>query len=499
VLDGLKWQVLGYGLMGTLGLGSGAIAQTPAEPTIPDAVPIDAVEVDPLMQQLPPVDALSDLQPDHWAYKYVKSLNERYNLITGDTAGKFRGNEPLTRDEFAVVLAQVLARVEVFREQEREELNALRRLVESYREALGSLKTRMGGLEERSAKVAAQQFSPTTKLQTNIVQTMSDGTGANNVGLSRVRLNLTSSFGGADQLVTQLEFGNGATDAIAQAQAAQGGKLSGITGIADGGGLIEVGAPVRGQLRELYYQFPVGETVTIAAGSNLPPSDFVDYNRFANSSGQNFASSFLANNPLIVQNDLDRQGGAGVAATWQISKKAAVRGLYVAGNAGNSGVGLFRDRYQGTLEAEYQPTPQTAVRLQYTNAKVNGTAINAVGLNAEWQVARELALFGRYGIGSYEGFNTRLAQNLDLTPQSWAAGLTVRNFLVTGSKVGLAIGQPFIASGFGNATQTNVETYFSFMLNDRINLIPSLQLVMNPDNQRTRSVWQWAFRAVVDF
>jgi hypothetical protein len=37
------------------------------------------------------------------------------------------------------------------------------------------------------------------------------------------------------------------------------------------------------------------------------------------------------------------------------------------------------------------------------------------------------------------------------------------------------------------------------LLNDKINLIPSVQIVSNPGNQKGRTIWEWAFRAVVDF
>jgi Carbohydrate-selective porin, OprB family/S-layer homology domain len=529
-----RQRAIGMSLMisiGGLGIGPATLAQP-----VPEVSPTgnrSAIPVDPLMQSIPTVETLSDVQPNDWAYQYVKTLNERYNLLIGDPDGKFRGNEPLTRYEFAIVLAQVLQRVEIFRDQEREELNALQRLLDSYRAAMSDLRIRLGGtqdaqnirggLEERTDRLAQQVVSPTTKLQTQIVQTLAAGSRANPTVLSRVRLNLRTSFQGSDQLVTQFEFGNNGEDAIGLAQRNQGNALGTTSDLVDGGGLTEVGTPAAGRLRKLYYEFPIGKTLRLAVGSNLPPSDFIDHNRFANPSGANFGSSFFVNNPLIVQNSIDRFGGAGVAADWVITEKLRLRGVYAAANADRPGItnrqpncnplficpailplpepkgGLFGDRYQASLETEYQPTKTVALRLQYTNAKVNGVNINAVGLNAEWAVRRELALFGRVGLGHYEGFNLRRFEQLDLNPTSWMAGATLRNLFVTGSKAGIAIGQPFVTSGFGNATQTNTEAYFSFLLNDKINLIPSLQIVSDPGNQKGKTIWQWAFRAVVDF
>jgi hypothetical protein len=496
-------STIGLGIISiAISFSNPAAAQPPTLPEIPPETS-EEVPVDPLMQQVPNVDSLSDLTPDHWAYKYVKSLNERYNILTGYPDNTFRGNQPFTREEFLAVLAKIFERVELFKQERQEDLDALRRLAEFYRSALKDLRIRMDGLEERVATLDRQNFSPTTKLGVQVTQTLTNGTIAKMTAMSRLRLNLKSSFTGQDQLLTQLEFGTNGNDAIALAQSQQGNRLGtnrlGTTGfLADGGGLQEVGTPSQGRLRKLYYQFPLNN-VTVAVGTALAPSDFVDRNRFANDSGTNFASSFFANNPLIVQNEIDRFGGAGVAVNWQISEQVAIRGLYSAADANLTGAGLFGDRYQGTLEAELRPTQNFTTKLQYTNAQINGTDINALGINLEWGVAREVALFGRYGLGHYQGFNQRSFQNLDLNPQTWMVGATLRNFLITGSKAGIAIGQPFVASGLGNATQTNTEAYFSFLLNDKINVIPSLQIVSNPDNQKGRTIWQWAFRMVIDF
>jgi hypothetical protein len=504
-----------------------APAAAPPE-TGPTGQPDPTTFADPLMRSLPRVDSLSDIPPDHWANQYVKTLNQRYNLNLGDADGKFRGNAPLTRDEFAAILSQVFVQLETFRDLEQDELNVLQGFLDSYRAALSDLWIRVGelpmpqdfpkvdeltapsvvqndrpkadGLTARTAQLVQQNVSPTTKLQTQVVQTLTDGTDASTTAISRVRLNLLSSFSIADQLVTQLEFGNNGQDAITKAQEQKGNAISTLGFLAAGGGLIEVGIPPQGRIRKLYYEFPVGKTVRLAVGSSLPPSDFIDRNRFANDSGANFGSSFFANNPLIVQNTINREGGAGFAAEWQLSPQVQLRGLYVAkANVPQSAGGLFGDRYQATLEAAYQPHKNVAIRWQYTNAQVNGANINALGLNAEWAPRRELALFGRLGFGRYDNVSIAAAANRDLKPYSWMMGATLQNLLITGSKVGLAVGQPFVAADFGNATQTNAEAYFSFLLNDKINLIPSLQVVSNPENQRSSTIWQWILRVVIDF
>jgi carbohydrate-selective porin OprB len=48
---------------------------------------------------------------------------------------------------------------------------------------------------------------------------------------------------------------------------------------------------------------------------------------------------------------------------------------------------------------------------------------------------------------------------------------------------GIAIGQPFIATEVGNATQSNIEAFYRFPINDNIQITPILQIVTDPANR----------------
>ncbi|OUC15652.1 MAG: hypothetical protein B0A82_05645 [Alkalinema sp. CACIAM 70d] len=461
--------------------------------------------VDPALSQLPLVSELSDIQPSDWAYKAVKTLVERYGIVVGYPDGTFRGNRPINRYEFAAILSQLRDRIEQFIEESQNEgalgdLVTVKNLQRVYQEAAEDLKNRLTNqIEPLTLDLEAQQFSTTTKLGIRSDQILTNGTRARATIVSRTRLDLNTSFVGNDLLVTQLEMGNQGRDAIAENQAQKGGLLSTLGVLADGGGLDPVTSETQVRLRKLYYSFQPMENLTVAVGTALPPSAFIDHNTFANGSGQNFISSFFSNNPLIVQNELDRFGGAGAAVSWQLQDSLTLRGLFVGADANNPAQGLFHDRYQGTIEAEYRFDQPITLRLQYTNGNVNGSVINAFGLNAEWAVSRQFGVFGRFGLGSYRGFNQVVGENLDLNPKTWAIGGILRNFVIPGSKAGLAIGQPFITKDLGNATQTNVEAYFGLLLNDYINISPSVMVLTNPDNRKGATVWQWSLRMTFEF
>ncbi|MEX0268772.1 iron uptake porin [Leptolyngbyaceae cyanobacterium UHCC 1019] len=493
---------------------SGASATTDC----PDLIPIFAA--DPLLclpedadglGQVRSVSELQDVQPSDWAYQAVKALVEKYGVVTGYGDRSFRGDRPLSRNEFVAVLNQVATKIEqLFIAGDlgkiREDVATIRRLQASYGSILKGEGDLVNALELLTATLEKQQFSTTTKLSTQVVAALSDGTNAQTTTLARVRLTFDTSFSGSDLLRTELEAGTNSGDAISNSQN-RGSNLLGTEGIlADGGGLDYVAVPNTVQINKLYYTFRPAKTLTLTVGARLNPRNFIDYNRFANDSLTNFSSSFFMSNPLIVQNQVDRPGGAGVALAWKPSENSplTIRSLYVAtdSNQPNSTVnkgGLFGDRNQGSVELEYAFDKNLVARLQYTSATLNSTAINAGGFNFEWALNRQFAVFGRMGIGSYNGFNTALNQTLKLTPVTWAVGGTARNIGIPGSVAGVAIGMPFIEPDLGNATQTNLEAYYSFNLNDRVSFSPALLLVSNPNNRSTGTIWEWVLRLVYAF
>jgi hypothetical protein len=478
------------------------------EPGIPDTTELEAEPLD----QVTSVSELADVQPSDWAYEALKSLVERYGVIDGYSDGTFRGNRPLSRYEFAATVDAVLAKIEELsnttqnRRSLQEDLLTLQRLQTFYRAALGDLNTRLDGIEDRITTQEDQIFSTTTKLQGQTVLAYTGGTDATNTVVTRTRLTLTTNFAPSDRLVTLLELGNNGLDAINSAQS-ETENLLGTTGLlADGGGLDYVSISEDVRLYRLYYSFRPIPELSVAVGPRIVPSDFVDRNSFANDSATNFGSSFFANNPFIIQNQIDRLGGAGIALTWKPNEiPLTLRALYAAADAGSPDLpnirgGLFGDRHQGVIEAEYAFSKTLIARLQFTTAEINGVDIDAVGLNVEWAVNPILGVFGRFGFGAYDGFNVLLNRDLDLSPKTWAVGVQARNFLIPGTLAGFAIGQPFVESDLGDATQTNLEAFISIDVNDNISVSPSVMLVTNPNNEDSNaSVWQGTVRTVFSF
>lgn len=472
-----------------------------------EVLPLEAT-TDESMAQVTSVSELSDVQPSDWAFQALKSLVERYGVLSGYADGTFRGDRPLTRYEFAAALDAVLAKLndlisaQVDNQLLREDFLTAEQLQATYGSALVELRDRTEGLEDRGQQLEYELFSATTKLQGQTVLAPTVGTADGGNLVAQTRLNLLTSFQGSDLLLTQLEMGNADLDAIAS-EHERGENLLGTQGIlADGGGLEAIVGDPSPQIRRLYYSFQPLPQVAIAVGPKLVPSDFIDRNQFANNPAVDFSSSFFSNNPLIVQNQIDQPGGAGAAVTWQIGKlPLTLRSLYIAADAEQPQTGgLFSDRKQGSVELEYNPNSDIAVRLQYTSALINNTAIEAGGLNAEWSVNRTVGVFGRYGFGTYRGFNTVLGRELDLEPQTWALGGVLRNWLIPGTLAGFAVGQPFVESDLGNGTQTNYELFYNLTINEHFSLTPTFMLVTDPNNNDdSNSIWQATVRTLFSF
>lgn len=102
----------------------------------------------PALAQAAPVALPSEVTPDHWAYGAVRSLFETYGCLVGYPDGTFRGEQALTRDEFAAgthaCLEAVLTLSELQRAANQAEID---RLIESMR----TFQSELDLLEERVA------------------------------------------------------------------------------------------------------------------------------------------------------------------------------------------------------------------------------------------------------------------------------------------------------------------------------------------------------------
>jgi hypothetical protein len=532
-----------------------ALEPKPSEPTtstlVAQAAPASQDQLpaeDNSLAQVTSVSELSDVQPTDWAFQAVQSLVERYACIEGYPDRTFRGNRAATRYELAAALNACLNQISAqLGGLTAEDLATIKRLQDEFAAELATLRGRVDALEARTTELEANQFSTTTKLQGEVVLAPQygqggDGGDARATFLNRVRLNFNTSFTGSDLLNTQLELSSGADDFINAAvpndaanfvlgEDAAGfpdedfpnnfipGVSGFIPGVSDAPGtadfteFVDPGAADYSQgnatcttacLRRLAYTFNPVDNLAITFGPRLFPSDFVDLNSYANLSSQDFSSGFFVNNPLIINNVVDTAGGAGAALDWNFGGgPITLRAVYVAASPTNAlantfGGGLFGSPYQATGELEFSPIDDFAIRAQFTTASVFDVQYTVYGANAEFTFADRIGIFGRYGNGQLDGFGAR--GDVDVNPQTFMAGIGIRDLFLPGSLLAFAYGQPFIEDTVGDATQANYEAFYKFQVSDNISVTPAVIVITDANNNSdSDTIYEGILRTTFSF
>ena len=526
------------GSLSLVGLGVFGLPALAESGTVTNLISTSDQDAD--ISQVTSVSQLSDVKPTDWAFQALQSLVERYGCIAGYPDGTFRGNRAATRYELAAALNACLDQISD-RFASKEDLATVKALQEEFKTELATLKGRVDGLEARTKTLEAQQFSTTTKLQGEVVMAVQYGGDTTDTrfpaapsnldsratALARVRLNFNTSFSGTDLLQTQLEVGNGGNDLFGVRDAngnrilVDDGRSQTGSNLYDSGIVDYAGVPSTVTLRRLAYSFKPVKNLTVTIGPRLFPSDFVDFNSYANNSAQDFSSGLFINNPLIINNLVDGPGGAGAALDWKFGGgPLSFRATYVAANPTNSvaapfsfGGGLFGDPYQATAEVEYAKTFGTskknnfALRLQYTRSSTEDFHQNVVGVNTEVTFGR-IGLFGRAGYSIDPQFINVNAGNIITNVPigkkadyflTWQAGVGVKDVFIPGSLFAVAAGQPFIVNNQTGPEQFNFEGFYRFPINDNITITPAVMVITDANNTAKDAIFQGLIRATFSF
>jgi hypothetical protein len=508
-------------------------------------------------EQVTSITQFSDVQPTDWAYQALSNLIERYGCVAGYPNGTYRGSRAMTRYEAAALLNACLDRIT-------EVTDELKRLMKEFEKELAVLKGRVDGLEAKVAELEATQFSTTTKLKgiatfvlgansfggnTEIVQPLADrwaalaalrgadstrvreirDLGGQNIGdLARtyeggtsfnydVRLNFDTSFTGKDLLRTTLRAGNFANSAFG------GGATLGTNYAALGLNQLEVafqegeaGSNIVG-INRLFYQFPVGDKVTVTVGGRVRQDDMLAM----------WPSVYPADTILDVFTYAGSPGtyslniGAG-AGVWYQDNGWSLSLNYVSGNAqsgspsddieGCGGIGTDCAAQTFTAQVGYAASNWgAAVAYNYGNGVgvASGTPLavaasnaapsnNSIGLSAYWQPSQSgwIPSFSvGWGITGMSQNDT--AFNFDgVQAQSWYVGMQWDDAFIKGNALGMAVGQATFISGgdqdyfsaiSGNRTPQDGnyawEWWYKFQVTDNISVTPALFYLSNPLGQ----------------
>jgi hypothetical protein len=327
------------------------------------------------MSQVTNVNQLRDVSPADWAYEALRSLVDRYGCIAGFPNQTYRGNQALSRYEFAAGLNSCLNQIErLIASSEavvREDIDTINRLSQEFEAELATIGGRIDSLESRTAFLEDHQFSTTTKLKGEVIFAVADTFGdvegeedpitnesdeedpTETTFSDRVRLNFDSSFYGKDRLRIRLQAGN-----VPEFNDSTGFDSTRLAFDNNNGNTVEID--------DLYYSFPLfDEKFKGYIGANGLNIDDIFYNAnpILESSGTGALSRFGRYNPLTNRG----VEGAGLGATANLGEKLSVTGLYLTDNAADpsDGEGVANGSYNAGAQIKFSPNENLDVAVNY--------------------------------------------------------------------------------------------------------------------------------------
>lgn len=473
------------------------------------------------MFQVTSVSQLTDVKPTDWAFQALQSLVERYGCIVGYPDKTFRGNQALTRYEFAAGLNACMDRISELIAAgtadlvKKEDLLVVQRLQEEFAAELAALRGRVEALETRTATLEKQQFSTTTKLEGEAVFALAGiVVGDNALGEEldqvtvlgdRIRLNFDTSFTGEDLLRVRLQAGN--LDLFTPETLTRQGALRFN---ADSGNQVGVDA--------LLYQFPIGNlTATLQANAGATDDFIPTLNPYLDGDGGSGALTHFGTRNAIYY----LLGGAGLGLSYALSDQFELGLGYLVDN-GTGGAnlpfpknGLFDGPYGAIAQLTFKPNDRIQIgaiyvhsyKTDFSTAGETGTnqanfvdftdfpfAVNAYGLGASFQISPQIVLNGAVGYTNANSLASGFRGKADIW--NWFVGLAFPDLFSKGSLAGLIVGmEPYVTGVNGNlrdAISTNdsslhVEGFYQYQITDNIAITPGIVWITAPNGDNSNA------------
>jgi Carbohydrate-selective porin, OprB family/S-layer homology domain len=460
---------------------------------------------DPLGSEINLVTELSDVKPTDWAYEALTNLVERYKCNLGYADNSYRGNQAITRYEFAAALNSCLesiTKMMATNTVNREDLAIIEKLQSDFVVELSKIQQRINVLEAKTDNLEKQQFSTTTKLRGEMIFSLGGVIGDERTGggdltenttLSyRARLNLISSFTGKDELRVRLQGRN-----IIGLNGVTGTNMSRISYDGDSQGAL--------QIDDLFYRFPLGDKTKVWLIANGYGSENIanPLNPFLQSDGSGSVSRFARFSPLYRIVD-----GAGIAAEHKFSDQFTLSAAYRARNANNPNSGLFGGNYSALTQLTFAPSKNLAVGFTYSRAYYEAgsvdatgstgsafarqpfgnvaTATNSYGLTSSWRINPKINLSGWVGLTDAQAVAT--GRNAEVW--NWLVSLAFPDLGKKGNLAGLIVGMPpkasynDLKSRQDSDTSIHLEALYRHQINDKISVTPGLIVIFNPEHNQ---------------
>lgn len=491
------------------------------------------------LTQVTPVSQLSDIETTDWSFQALKSLIERNGVVADSFNNALQGNQSVPRYEFAILLNAVINRFNELITKEnaglvnKEDLATVSRLQLEFATELATLlQRRVDNLEAKTSQLAAQQFSPTTKLSGEIIFAISSANGnrqaeddqevdENLILSDRVWLNFDTSFTGSDRLRLRLEAEN--TPGFDDATGTEMARL-GFEGDSDN----------EFDINELEYSFPVGEAANIYI-----TTDSTDVRIIANttsgfsSSGRGAISRFGRYSPIYRQDF-----GAAVRLKYEFSDAASFslgfgddnaddddnKESSISGETDGAFVQLAlepsknielvlaylrsNNKYGAIAQLILEPIDDVELGLTYLRSynnldtstgselannpfddEINNITTNSYGVEASIDVSSGFTISGWFGLTAATVED--MSGKPGATISHYAITLAFPDFGKENSLAGVVIGQPpkvtsndLGAEFIDKDTSVHLEFFYRFQATDNIAITPGLLVITNPEHNK---------------
>ncbi len=462
------------------------------------------------LSQVTNVNQLRDVSPTDWDYEALRSLVDRYGCISGFPNQTYRGNQALSRYEFAAGLNSCLNQIERLIASQgsvgQEDLDTLNRLTQEFEAELATIGGRVDELESRTAVLEDNQFSTTTKLKGEVIFALSDTFGdvdgddpTQTTWSDRVRLNFDTSFTGKDRLRTRLQAGNvpryddDPDEGVGFDAARLGFDLS------NGNDIV---------LDDLYYRTRLyDDKITLYAGTNsLGIQNIFDVHKpVLASSGSGALSRFSRRDPILYRST----DGSGVGASVKLlDDKIKVTGLYLADDDSSpspeSGAGIFNGSFSTGAQISFEPTDALSFGVVYLRtfqtegdvdisgdtgtdlakkpfaSGVNDVTSDRVGLSASLDVGQF-----NFGLSGAVAFADEKNTDNSATVYDVSGSVSYLDLIKEGSALSLTGGVvPNVVDSDVEEDEDTpflLEALYKFPVNDNISITPGGYVLFNPD------------------
>uniref|UniRef100_A0A7C3VN39 SLH domain-containing protein n=1 Tax=Planktothricoides sp. SpSt-374 TaxID=2282167 RepID=A0A7C3VN39_9CYAN len=483
------------------------------------------------MEEMNSVSELADVRPSDWAYSALQGLADRYGCLLAYPDGTYKGNQALTRYQFAAGVDACLNAIQTqiasaVSEISSQDLQQMQRLQEEFAAELATMRARVDGLEVRTAELEGQQFSATTKLVGtaifSVTDAWGDGTDMEPSFQERVRLLFNSSFTGNDLLISFIQVGNSDLFNL-PGETGEGTLTSQVLGDTDN----EVALAMA-------YVFPLSEQLKVSLVTNTGVLSFFTptVNPYFDDldDGTTSISTFAQHNPIY------RLGaGAALALNYKVSDSLTLTGGYSAseGPTPEPGKGLFNGNYAAIGQLTWKPAEPFAIGLTYINSYFGtgdfaygfGTDLSYVGTDVantlnglrdnfpvvanSYGVQTALALNPKVALSGWVGLTkARLIGLGDADIWTYAVGLALPDLGKQGNLGGLIVGSAPTLRGldvpgspsFNHDWAYHVEGFYKYQATDHISVTPGLIWLPAPNqDQDNPDVFMGTLRTTLSF